>query len=64
MDFIDENFRDEFELGRYTQLIGEFLYYNHDHKQLFDAVMEVKQSDIELTKLMLDKINGKFQNLD
>lgn len=52
------------EINGYVQEIGEFLYYNPNHRPLFDSVMEVKQSDIELTKLMLDKINGKLQDLD
>ena len=52
------------EIDDYTQELGEFLYYNPNHKVLFDASMEVKQSDIELAKQMLDRINGKFPKED
>lgn len=52
------------EIDDYTQELGEFLYYNPNHKVLFDASMEVKQSDIEFAKQMLDRINGKFSKED
>lgn len=50
-------FQDEIE--DYTQELGEFLYYNPQHKALFDASMEVKPQDVNLAKEMLDRINGK-----
>ncbi len=46
-------------LNEYTHDIGEFLYYNPNHKPLFDSVMEVKTKDITLAKNVLDRINGK-----
>lgn len=47
------------ELDDYTQELGEFLYYNPEHKVLFDASMDVKPKDVEFAKQMLDRINGK-----
>lgn len=47
------------EIDDYTQEIGEFLYYNPEHKDLFDASMEVKPQDVKFAKEMLDRINGK-----
>lgn len=46
-------------LNDYTQELGEFLYHNPNHKALFDASMEVKSSDVDFAKQMLDRINGK-----
>lgn len=46
-------------LDEYVHEIGEFLYYNPEHKVLFDSSMEVKNQDIGLAKQMLDRINGK-----
>lgn len=47
------------EIDDYLQEIGEFLYYNPDHKVLFDSSMEVKPQDVNFAKEMLDRINGK-----
>lgn len=47
------------EIDDYAQELGEFLYYNPDHKQLFDASMEVKHNDVHLATEMLNRINGK-----
>ena len=49
----------EDELDDYTQELGEFLYYNPNHKPLFDSVMEIKPKDVELAQQLLDRINGK-----
>lgn len=46
-------------IAEYVNELGEFLYYNPKHKELFDASMEVKPTDVELAKQMLDRINGK-----
>ena len=48
----------EDEIDDYTQEIGEFLYYNPNHRVLFDSVMNVKPADVELAQQMLDRING------
>ena len=53
-------FQDEIE--DYLQELGEFLYYNTNHKVLFDSIMEVKTKDIELARQMLDRINGKYSD--
>ena len=47
------------EIDSYTQELGEFLYYNPKHKELFDASMEVKPKDVEFATEMLNRINGK-----
>ena len=49
-------------IDEYVQELGEFLYYNPEHKQLFDCSMDVKKKDIPLAKEMLDRINGKNSN--
>ena len=46
-------------LDAYTQELGEFLYHNPNHKELFDASMEVKPGDVRLATEMLNRINGK-----
>lgn len=52
------------EIDDYMQEVGEFLYYNPTHKQLFDASMEVKQKDVSLATEMLNRINGKSIELE
>ena len=52
------------EIDDYLQEVGEFLYYNPHHKQLFDASMEVKDKDVTLATEMLNRINGKAVELD
>ncbi len=52
------------EIDEYTHELGEFLYYNPEHKQLFDASMEVKQADLHLATEMLNLINGRFIEKD
>lgn len=47
------------EIDYYTEELGKFLYYNPEHKPLFDSVMEVKSTDVTLIKQILDRINGK-----
>lgn len=51
-------------LENYTQEVGEFLYHNPHHKQLFDASMEVKEKDVSLATEMLNRINGKTIELN
>lgn len=51
-------------LENYTQEVGEFLYHNPTHKQLFDASMEVREKDVSLATEMLNRINGKTIELD
>jgi transcriptional regulator with XRE-family HTH domain len=47
------------DIDDYLQELGEFLYYNPEHKQLFDCSMDVKPQDVPLAKEMLNRINGK-----
>lgn len=47
------------DIDDYLQELGEFLYYNPEHKQLFDCSMNVKPQDVPLAKEMLNRINGK-----
>lgn len=50
------------EMDNYVHEIGEFLYYNPEHRALFDASMEVKQKDVKLATELLNRINGKSLN--
>lgn len=52
------------EIDEYVHRVGEFLYYNPNHRPLFDSIMEVKTEDIEFAKQMLDRINGKYHEND
>ncbi len=52
----------EDEIDDYTQELGEFLYYNPEHRVLFDASMEVSPQDVNFAKEMLDRINGKISH--
>lgn len=52
------------EIDEYSHELGEFLYYNPEHKQLFDASMEVKQADLHLATEILNLINGRFIEKD
>lgn len=47
------------EIDDYTQELGEFLYYNPHHKELFDASMDIKEADVDLATEMLNRISGK-----
>ena len=51
-------------LNSYTQELGEFLYHNPHHKQLFDASMNVNEPDVDLATEMLNRISGKHQKED
>lgn len=51
-------------LNNYTRELGEFLYSNPKHKELFDSSMEVKPEDVDFARKMLDRINGKFEHDD
>lgn len=46
-------------LNSYTQELGEFLYHNPHHKELFDASMNIKEPDVDLATEMLNRISGK-----
>lgn len=52
------------EIDEYVHSVGEFLYYNPNHRPLFDSIMEVKTEDIGFAKQMLDRINGKYHEND
>ena len=45
--------------NNYLQELGEFLYYNPHHKELFDASMDIKEADVDLATEMLNRISGK-----
>lgn len=47
------------ELDGYLQELGEFLYYNPKYKSLFDACINIKESDVSLATEMLNRISGK-----
>lgn len=51
-------------LDSYTQELGEFLYHNPHHKQLFDASMNIDEPDVDLATEMLNRISGKRQKED
>lgn len=46
-------------LNSYTQELGEFLYHNPHHKELFDASMNIKEPDVDFATEMLNRISGK-----
>ena len=50
-------------LNSYTHELGEFLYYNPHHKKLFDASMNVKETDVNFATEMLNRINGDHTEL-
>ena len=45
--------------NNYLQELGEFLYHNPHHKELFDASMDIKEADVDLATEMLNRISGK-----
>lgn len=49
-------------LDSYTHELGEFLYHNPHHKELFDASMNVKDVDVHFAAEMLNRISGKKNN--
>ena len=68
-DIIDDNDPDyiyyyQFDkiLNDYVHELGGFLYYNPQHKKLFDDAMKIEQKDIELAKAILDKISNNSNN--
>ena len=44
--------------NNYLQELGEFLYHNPHHKELFDASMDIKEADVDLATEMLNRISG------
>ena len=55
---LDETYKCDEHLDSYVHDLGEFLYYNPDHKVLFDSSMEVKKEDVEFVRQMIDRINN------